>query len=210
MSADIKVKRVIDWEAIKAHYSAGIRSLMDIGKEFGVSDAGIIKRAKKDGWTKDLKARIKSKAEAKVSAAAVSEVVSVARAANEQVVVEANSELQYRIRMGHRQDIGRTRSLFSKIMDELEAMTDNRELFARLGILLDESGEDANGRMVKDTLNEIYRKVISMPGRVDAAKKLTETLEKVVKMEREAFGIDDNDRGDTSVDAAIRKINALS
>ena len=55
-------KKQINWEAIQAHYSAGIRSLMDIAKEYGVSDAGILKRAKKEDWTRDLSARKASRA----------------------------------------------------------------------------------------------------------------------------------------------------
>ena len=39
-------------------------------------------------------------------------------------------------------------------------------------------------------LNDIYKKVISTPGRVDTAKKLIETMKSVVSMEREAYGID--------------------
>ena len=42
----------LDWTAIEAHYRAGIRSLKHIGDEYGVSDAGIIKRARRDCWTR--------------------------------------------------------------------------------------------------------------------------------------------------------------
>ena len=206
MTEPKKDKRVIDWDAVKTQYGLGTRSLMDIGKEFGVSDAGIIKRAKKDGWTKDLGAKVRAKADAKVSAAAVSAEVSVARAANEQTVVEANSELQYKIRIAHRTDIARGRKLFQKLMDELESTTDNKALFDQLGELLDTSGPDENGRMVVDKLNEIYRKVIGMTGRVDSAKKLVEILEKVVKMEREAFGIDSEDKGASPIDQLLMRI----
>jgi len=55
-------KRTIEWDLIEPHYRAGIRSLKDIGKEFGVSDAAIIKRAKRDGWVRDLAAKIQAKA----------------------------------------------------------------------------------------------------------------------------------------------------
>lgn len=45
-------RKEIDWEAVEMQYRAGIRSLKEIGKEFGVSDAGIIKRARRDEWTR--------------------------------------------------------------------------------------------------------------------------------------------------------------
>ena len=60
-------RKAIDWESVEIQYRAGIRSLKDIGNEFNVSDAAIIKRAKRDGWSRDLRAKIQAKAEAKVS-----------------------------------------------------------------------------------------------------------------------------------------------
>ena len=59
-------KKDIDWEAVEFHYRAGIRSLKSIGAEFGVSDAGILKRAKRDGWSRDLAAKIRAKADSMV------------------------------------------------------------------------------------------------------------------------------------------------
>ena len=201
-------KKVVDWVAIEADFRAGIKPLRQIAEENGITHGAVNKRAKRDGWSRDLKAKIRAQADAKVSKAAVSKEVSAKKVVTEQAVVDANAEVQFRVRMEHRKDIGRTRSVFQKLMGELEETTDNKELFSRLGELLDESGEDANGRMVKDRLNEIYHKVISMPGRVDSAKKLTEILEKVIKLEREAFGIDDGDKGLGEVDSILKKINS--
>lgn len=205
---DKPVKPAIDWGAVELHYRAGVRSLKSIGTEYGVSDAGILKRVKRDGWTKDLSAKIKAKAEAKVSAAAVSAEVSEQRAANEQQVVEANADLQYRIRIEHRSDIGRSRNLFRALLAELEAETQNVELFKSLGELLDESGPDPTGTWRKDKLNELYQKVVSQTGRIDGAKKLTEMLEKLVKLERQAFGISDGEDEKEGFDQALKSLGA--
>ena len=199
-------KPVIDWTAVEMQYRAGIRSLKDMGAEYGVSDAGIIKRAKRDGWTRNLAAKIKAKTEAKVSAAAVSAVVSEQRAANEQQVVEANAELQYKVRIEHRQDIGRTRSLFRALLGEIELETGSLELFQSLGELLDTSGPDQTGTWRKDKLNELYQKIISSIGRIDGAKKLTEMLEKLVKLERQAFGIEDGEGEKSGVEDLLKRI----
>jgi hypothetical protein len=42
----------IDWGAMEPHYLAGVRSLRDIGKQFGCSAAAILKHAKKHGWAR--------------------------------------------------------------------------------------------------------------------------------------------------------------
>lgn len=183
----------VDWEAVEIQYRAGIRSLKDIGAEFGVSDAGIIKRAKRDGWVRDLKAKIKAKADAKVSAALVSAEVSPQTKASEAQVIEVEAQVQARVRLGHRQDIARFRKLALALLTELEAETGDPELFEELGDLL--RSEDRNGQ---DRRNDIYRRVISSAGRVDSLKKLSETLKHLIGLEREAYGIasDEKQPGD--------------
>jgi hypothetical protein len=56
--------------------------------------------------------------------------------------------------------------------------------FTQLGELM-RKPDDAG-----DRLNEIYKKVISSPVRVDTAKKLVETMKSVIAMELEAYGIE--------------------
>lgn len=180
------VKKVIDWEAVELQYRSGIRSLKDIGAEFGVSDAGILKRAKRDCWTRDLSAKIKAKADAKVSADAVSAEVSARTKVAEKEVVEANAELQARIRREQRTDISRSRKLVMSLLDELEEQTGNIELYKQLGELL--YAPDDKG---VDKLNELYNKVISLGGRTGTMKSLADSLKTLVALEREAFGIDD-------------------
>lgn len=195
----------IDWEAVEIHYRAGVRSLKDIGNEYGVSDAGILKRANRDGWTRDLAAKIKAKADAKVSAAAVSAEVSAEKVANQNAVVEANAEIQYRIRMEHRQDISKVKDVFKSLVGELAGLSkpEGMSLVEQLFELIhgdapdDEEGNEFERRRI-EKMRERLNRVLDMPGRVDSAKKITEMLEKLVKLEREAFGIDDKKAADTS------------
>lgn len=186
-------KSGIDWEAVELHYRSGIRSLKDIGAEFGVSDAGIIKRAKRDGWTRDLAAKIKAKADAKVSAAAVSAVVSEQKAANENQIVEANAELQARVRREQRTDISRSRKLVMTLLTELELQTDNIGLLEQLSELLyDQNEQPTKAQQEAQTKRlELFQKVISLGGRTSTMKSLADSLKTLVALEREAFGIDE-------------------
>ncbi|MDB5777597.1 MAG: phage protein [Herbaspirillum sp.] len=183
-------RKVIDWEAVEIQYRAGIRSLKDVGAEFGVSDAGILKRAKRDGWTRDLRAKIQAKADAKVSASLVSGEVSAQTKLAEAQVIEAEATVQARIRLGHRTDIGRSRKLALDLLAELEAETGSVDLFQQLGEML--RSEDKNGQ---DRRNDLYHKVISNAGRVDSMKKLADTLKVLIGLEREAYNIN-IDQGD--------------
>ena len=180
-------KSPIDWEAVELHYRAGIRSLKDIGAEFGVSDAGIIKRAKRDDWERDLRAKIQAKAEAKVSASLVSAEVSARTKVAERQIVDANAQAVADVRLAHRRDINRARRLTNALLDELEKQTDPDTL-----VLLDELGELLRNPDDKglDKINDLYRKVIELPERSKTMKVLAESLQKLVDMERQAFGMD--------------------
>ena len=192
-------RAMVDWDAIEPHYRANIRSLRDIAAEYGVSAAAINQHAKKQGWTRDLGAQIRAKAEAKVLAEAVSEE----RKANEKAVTEGNAELQYRIRMSHRAGLSRISAIKSKLLDHVESVVDNLGEIAEALEML--RNPDEAGR---DTANDAMRRAMSRSALVDDLKKLAEIDERVRKGEREAFGIDDKELGDSTVDALLKKINA--
>lgn len=184
-------KRTIDWESVELQYRAGIRSLKDIGSEFGVSDAGIIKRAKRDGWERDLRAKIQAKAEAKVSASLVSAEVSAQAKINERVIVEVNAQAVAEVRLAHRKDASRARILTNRLFDELEKQTDpaNLALLEDLGEML--RREDPKGQ---DKLNDLYQKVIGLSERSKTMKVLADTFRVLVDIERTAFGMDINEK----------------
>lgn len=204
------VKPVIDWAMVEKHFRAGMLSLREIAKSVDdtVTEGAIRKRAKKDGWTRNLAAKIAQKAEDLVRKEVVRTPSTQLTPASEMQVIEANAELQYRIRMEHRQDIGRTKSLFQKLLHELEQITDHQDLYEEIAELYDESGPDANGNWKVDKANELYRKIISLTGRVGNSKELVGMLEKLVKMEREAFGISGQEQEASSLDQLLQKIAA--
>jgi len=173
-----------DWERIEADYRAGVLSVREIAASQGITHGAINKRAKRDGWTRDLSAKIKAKAEALVSKREVSSQVSADTAATERLIVEANAEVIAGVRMAHRSDIARSRRLAMSLLEELEIETGNLDLFTELGEIL--RSEDDRGQ---DKRNDIYRKVLSGAGRVDSMKKLADTLKVLIGLEREAYGI---------------------
>jgi len=61
-------------------------------------------------------------------------------------------------------------------------------MLEQLGELL--RSEDDKGQ---DKLNDLYHKVISLPGRAKTMKDLGESLRVLVTLERQAFGLDDKD-----------------
>ena len=180
--------KAVDWERIELDYRAGAMSLREIAANHpGTNHVAIARRAKTEGWTRDLSERIKAKAEDLVTRAAVTADVTANRAVTEKQVVEANAQDQASVRLSHRKDIQRKRAIVASLMDEMEAQVgpENAALLAGLGEVM--RSPDENGQ---DKLNDLYRKIISLPERVKTAKTLAETLRITIDMERQAFGMD--------------------
>lgn len=176
-----------DWERIEIDYRAGVKSLREIAGEHGISEGAIRKRAKRDGWTRDLADKIQQRAEDLVRTQAVRMEVRSEQRATERQVIEANAEAVANVKMAHRSDISRARAIVNGLLDELQEMvgSDNASLLQELGDLL--RSEDENG---KDRLNDLYQQIISLPGRSKAMKDLTASLQSLVAMERTAYGMD--------------------
>ena len=183
-----EVKRTTDWERIAADYRAGLLSVREIAATQGVSHTAINKRAKAEGWDRDLSAKIKAKAEALVSKREVSAQVSTDRAETDRAIIEANAEVIANVRLAHRKDIGRARTLAMSLLAELEAQTTDRELFAKVAELLS-GGSDDDQIALPDKMMDLYRAVTSLPGRTKTMKDLGDTLHKLISLEREAYDI---------------------
>lgn len=175
-----------DWEAIESAYRAGLLSIREIASQHGITHGAINKRAKRDGWERDLSSKIKNKADSLVSKKEVSTQVSSENKLNERILIEANAEVIASVRMEHRGDIRKARNITNALFEELGAECADIEAFKKLGELL--ANPDQHGR---DKLNEVYMSVISMPERVKSMKALSETLKNLITLERQAYNIDD-------------------
>lgn len=193
-----------DWEAIESAYRAGLMSVREIASQHGISHTAINKQAKKEGWERDLKAKIKAKADALVSKREVSKQVSTEKAISERQLIEASAEVIANVRMEHRGDIRRARSITNALFDELTAESADLASLEKLGELMfnpDDKGQDR--------LSEIYHKVISMPERVKSVKALSEALKNLIGLERQAYDIDGS-TGDNVVDKLSDLMDSLS
>lgn len=209
--ADKTEKRVIDWDSIEKHYRAGIRSLKNIGDEFGVSDAAIIKRAKRDGWARDMKAKIDAKVAEKVSAAAVSGEVSAQTKLTERVIVEANANIIASAELVQRSDVILGLDVNRGLLQEIATLSNPRfaDMLETLAIEFDESGPGPTGAWKTDKNNELYRYIISLAGRCKMAKDVAAshtayiaTQRKVLRMEEDA------NKGENAVDAMLAGVLA--
>jgi hypothetical protein len=96
-----KENEPIDWKGIERDYRAGVMSIREIAKWYGVSHTAINKRAKAEGWTREAQPRHFDRK------ALVGEIVSVK--------VDAKPE----------ELTGRARGMAARLLDELDTVTAN-------------------------------------------------------------------------------------
>lgn len=179
----------IDYERIEPAWRAGVKSPSQLAFEYTaetgvkVSHAAIIKHFKKLGVPRDLGAKVKAKADSMVMEAMVTGKVSAVTTKRDAEIVLDSALVVANVRMSHRTDIGRSRRLANKLLDELEAVTDeNGTLCELIDQLADADGPSA--------LLEVAQKVASLPGRSKVMKELSETLKTLITLERLAYDLE--------------------
>lgn len=104
-------------------------------------------------------------------------------------------------------DIAMLRQLYSSQMEALERDCGGAAMFDDLETLLDPSNFEINSRLRQDKLNAIYHKVISRPERIKAAIKLFGVQEKLIRMEREAYGLDQPEPPQKGIEEILDDLN---
>lgn len=204
-----------DWTArlaaIEADYRAGVISIRAIGFKYGVSEAAIRKWAKKAvdargdsaPWARDLKplvdARVAEilaadpgKSPAHVRAAvrtphARAEIVRVLQSTTaEAEAVEATSRAVVEVVQGHRVRISAGLQTVNCLVTLLGIAAECRDLLQE--VIHEETAGDRNGKRRASML-----KAVSLESHAGVVKDLAAAMEKLVALDRQAFGLADGD-----------------
>ncbi len=177
-----------NWVTIEVDFRAGIKTLRQIGSEQGVSHVAIGNRAKRDGWTRDLAAQIRARAESKVTKAAVTkEITKTERGNTEEAVVEASAVMMANTILRQRKDVQRLQALATNLVTELE-LDDMRAADKRPG----KGGDVGNKRE-------------PLAQRAETLRKVVETSKSLINLERVVLNI----APDTPIDATKRVAEAI-
>lgn len=178
------VRSNADWERVEVDYRIGQKSLREIASEHSITEGSIRKRAKRDAWERDLNAKVQAKADALVRKAMVRNEVRK-ESPTEREIVEGTANQVAAVALTQRKDINRGRVLAMSLFTELEAQCSDPALLGQLSELLRKPDDKG-----ADKLNDIYNRIIGLPSRVGILKTLTESLARLVTMEREAYGME--------------------
>ena len=147
-----RLREDIDWEGVERDYRAGIATLRAIGERYGCTHALVQKRAARDGWERDLSAKIAAEAAALVAKQEVAkEVAKSTKVATEREIVQVNANAVAIVALAHRRDIKGLRDLAARYKDELEGYEE--DLQKRASIL--KTLTDVQTRLVQ-TEREAY------------------------------------------------------
>lgn len=179
-----------DWEAIEREYRAGQFSVSEIGRQHGVSHTAINKRAKKEGWTRDLSQKVRQE----VSARLVSDEVS---AANAREAVELAATRGVQLVRQHQASLGRAHRIAEKLMAELERGTDDPEAIE--ASIEEETANDRNSNRRNAML-----KAVSLPTRAGTLRELSQAMKNLIPLERQAFNLDADDGDEPATKDDVR------
>lgn len=164
-----------DWERIEREYRTGRFSLAQLEARHGVNRSNISRRAKNYEWKKDLTERVRERTQQKITRATLP---SEAQAALDDDVIEQAANENAAVVKGHRKNLERWRGIAERYAELLEGQLAEGKITVDL---------PTGGVAEIDVPLEYVGKCMGHG---------TQALERVIKLERQNYGLDANDKDD--------------
>ena len=136
-----------DWEAIESAYRAGSLSVRSIAERYEVSHVAIAKKAKKEGWQRDLSEKVRKAVKAKVTGAVTTDGYQSKVVTEEQIIEDASNE-GAAVVLSHRAGLAKWRAIADKLSDTLSGMEVVAENLGDFSRALN-AGVDAQLKVIK-------------------------------------------------------------
>jgi hypothetical protein len=136
-----------DWEAIESAYRAGSLSVRSIAERHEVSHVAIAKKAKKEGWQRDLSDKVRKAVKAKVTGAVTTDGYQSKVVTEEQIIEDASNE-GAAVVLAHRAGLAKWRAIADKLstaLTDLPVVAENLGDFSRAL----NAGVDAQLKVIK-------------------------------------------------------------
>jgi hypothetical protein len=219
----VTVSQPVDWEAIERDFREAKFSLRELSDIYGPSHETINRRAKAEGWTKDLTKPIAHATQQLVLQAQVDEKrrregVALKLVENgigtsdaEQIAAAAGNNAN--VILQHQQDVGQTRQLVQTMVSELSFATHHPDVLARLVDMAsdpDELDEDGKPGMSLDrrVLRSHLSAHLDLENRIKSVKNLAQAINTMQIAERRAHGMDKDEGGNPALEG-IRRLSPV-
>lgn len=176
-------RKQIDWEAIEREYRADQLSVREIGRKFDVTDGAIRKRAKKEGWERELGEQVRRAVREKL----VRRSVRTPNADPKRAVDEA-SDVGVAVIECHRRDIQSLARLEAELLREL---ADNP---TKLYIT------QYQGEIVEKEVG------IAVTERASALQALAGVQHKRIQLERQAYNLDEKEGPSSDLESVLAEV----
>ncbi|MBX9914077.1 MAG: hypothetical protein K2Y25_09270 [Pseudomonadaceae bacterium] len=181
-----------DWDAIESLYRAGQVSNRVLAEKYGVSEGAIRKKAKAQGWVKDLSDQVRQavrselvRTEVRTSHAGDREIIEVAAATGAQVV------------RTHRKDIRSAADLVGLMLQQLtEAVIDRESIENTIEA---ETADDETGHRRAKMM-----RAVSLGGHAAIMRDLSTAAKNLVSLERQAYNLDETSAEESYEDRLAR------
>lgn len=181
-------KRKNDWEAVERDYRIGQLSTTEMAEKHGIPQPSIVRKAKQCGWTRDKTDAVRHATKAKMIRQVVRDQMADAEASvvkdfNE---VDLAANVNVTIIMRHQGRAKEISDALDSMIAELKDVSANPKTLEQLVLAVGQEDPLAAAGIMKAQ---------TLPTRMSVAKSASETLAKLVVIERQAFGIDGQEEG---------------
>jgi hypothetical protein len=193
-------KSPTDWEAIEREYRNGQLSVSEIGRHYNVSHTAINKKAKKEGWKRDLTEKVRQE----IASRLVSDEF---QRRNARETIEEAAARGVQLVREHRSDIQANRSAVTELIAELIDTNAHREEIEET--IYDETeteeGDSPAAKAEKAKKRARMLAAVALPSRANIANTLASALKTLIPLERQAFNLDE--RGNPPDGSADNPVN---
>lgn len=172
-------KMKTDWPAIEAEYRVGQLSNRMIAEKHGVSEGMIRKKAKAQGWLKDLTDKVRREVRTQL----VRDSVRTPNVSERDAVTQAGITGAEVVRT-HRKDVRTASGLVSLLMEQLHSAAEDRESLENT--ISEMCAEDEKG--IRESR---LMKAVSLPTHAGTIRDLSTALKNLVTIERQAYNLDE-------------------
>ena len=169
-----------DWEAVEREYRAGQLSIREIGRQHGVTEGAIRKKAKEHGWARALADRVRAAVREKlvrIDGEPVRTEGTQAQRASDQAIVDSAALRGLDVVTSHRKDLTQLHGIKRVLMDRLAQVL---------------NGEQPDGPCLGEK---------EAPG--DLLEKLSRVTGRLIPLERQAHNLDEADAPQTGLVAVV-------
>ena len=177
-------RKDVDWTKIESDYRAGILSVREIAREANLSEGAVRKRAKANGWERDLTEQVRAKTRQKLVESLANTHDSTQASACAEETTERAALTQVAVVRDHQVSVHEGYSITRRLLDELNATTSHQGEMETLITAIYDDGRQKTAAM----------RAVSLPGRAAVMRDLAQAAKVWVAMERQAFGIWDDSK----------------